>query len=407
VPIVVALLILLAGVGAGVPGVAAFGVVAVGVALARATWFRTGSGVVTYRRRLATDRAVCGDEIGLDIAVHNRGALPLPWVRTVDWLGRGVAVRRRAQPDADAAHDELVNGWTLGPFETVVRHFAIATHRRGVYELGPLTTSAGDLLGRPMPLHEDEGRDRYLVRPRMVVVHGLADSRDWEGDRLARHGLTEDPSRYAGIRPYHLGDPLRRVHWRASARAGTMLTRRFDPSRRRDVLLALDLRVPRGPGIGAAERDASTEGLVVVAMSIARLLHVEGAAVGLAVAGFGVGTGRHLLLPPNSTEAGLALIADMLARLDAVPSMAFPSLLGEVGRRLAPGTTIATIGAVDPVESLAARRRLRHAGFGVIHLAYGEEAAAFATRARAVGVPARIARLDGTWATSNRLELVG
>src|SRR5664279_3550031 len=172
-----------------------------------------------------------------------------------------------------------------------------------------------------MPLHEDEGRDRYLVRPRMVAVHGATDSREWEGDRLARHGLTEDPSRFAGIRPYHLGDPLRRVHWRASARAGTLLTRRFDPSRRRDVLLALDLRVPRGPGIGAAERDASTEGLVVIAMSIARLLHDEGAAVGLAVAGFGVGTGRHLLLPPNSTEAGLALIADMLARLDAVPSM--------------------------------------------------------------------------------------
>jgi uncharacterized protein (DUF58 family) len=390
-----------------VPGIAAFGVVAVGVALARATWFRTGSAVVSYRRHLATDRAVCGDEIGLDIAVHNRGPLPLPWVRTVDWLGRGVAVQRRAHPTADAASDELVNGWSLGPFETVVRHFAISTKRRGVYELGPLMLWAGDLLGRTMPLHEDAARDRYLVRPRMVTVQGGADSREWEGDRLARHGLTEDQSRFAGIRPYHLGDPLRRVHWRASARTGTLLTRRFDPSRRRDVLLALDLRVPRGPGIGEAERDASTEGLVVVAMSIARLLHDEGAAVGLAVAGFGVGTGRHLLLPPNSTEAGLALIADMLARLDAVPSMAFPALLGEVGRRLAPGTTVATIGAVDPTETLPALRRLRRAGFGAIHLAFGEDAPTFVARARAAGIQARIARLDGTWATSERLELVG
>ena len=407
--IYVAVLILLVGAGTGVPGVAAFGVVAVGVAIVRATWFRTGSAVVSYRRHLATDRAVCGDQIGLDIAVHNRGPLPLPWVRTVDWLGRGVAVQRHAQTAeaAESASDELVNGWSLGPFETVVRHFAIATRRRGVYELGPLTLSAGDLLGRAMPLHEDEGRDRYLVRPRMVAVHGATDSRDWEGDRLARHGLTEDPSRFAGIRPYQVGDPLRRVHWRASARAGTLLTRRFDPSRRRDVLLALDLRVPRGPGIGAAERDASTEGLVVIAMSLARLLHDEGAAVGLAVAGFGVGTGRHLLLPPNSTEAGLALIADMLARLDAVPSMAFPALLGEVGRRLAPGTTIATIGAVDPTESLPAMRRLRRAGFGAIHLAFGDEAATFVARTRAAGIQARIARLDGSWSTSERLELVG
>ena len=405
--IVLAVLILLLGVAAGVPGVIAFGVVALGIAFARAAWFRNGSAFVSYRRHLATDRAVCGDEIGLEIAVHNRGPLPLPWVRTVDWLGRGVAVQRRAQPTLDAATDELVNGWSLGPFETVVRHFAISTRRRGVYELGPLTLSAGDLLGRGMPLHEEEARDRYLVRPRMVSVQGAADSREWEGDRLARHGLTEDPSRFAGIRPYQLGDPLRRVHWRASARTGSLLTRRYDPSRRRDVLIALDLRVPRGPGIGAAERDASTEGLVVVAMSIARSLPDAGAAVGLAVAGFGVGTGRHLFLPPNSTEAGLALIADMLARLDAVPSMAFPALLGEVGHRIAPGTTIATIGAVDPIESLPALRRLRRAGFGAIHLAYGDEAPAFVARARAAGIEARVARLDGPWATSRRLDLVG
>jgi uncharacterized protein (DUF58 family) len=406
VPVALALIVVLAGAAAGVPGIAALGVVALGLGLARAAWLRNGSAVVSYRRRLATDRAVCGDEIELDITVHNRGPLPLPWVRSVDWLGRGVAVRRRAHPTAEPDRGELVNGWTLGPFETVVRHFRIATDRRGAYEVGPLTLSAGDLLGRALPSHETHDRVTYVVRPRMVPVHGLADSRDWEGDRRARHGLAEDPSRFAGIRPYRPGDPLRRVHWRASARVGRTLTRRFDPSRRRDVLIALDLRVPHGV-TSEAQRDAATEGLVVATMSIARALHGEGAAVGLAVAGFAVGIRRHLYLPPNATEPGLALIADVLARLDAVPSMAFPLLLGEVARHLQPGTTIVTVGGVDPIEALPAMRRLRRAGFGVIHVAFGEEAPTYVARARAAGIQARLARLDGSWVTSTRLELAG
>jgi uncharacterized protein (DUF58 family) len=408
-PFALALLIVLAGAAAGVPGVVALGIVATGFAAARALWLRTGSATVSYTRRLTSDRAVCGDEIGLSVGVRNRGPLPLPWVRTVDILGRGVAVHRRvpegvASTPPEATRGELVGGWTLGPFEAAVRHFVIATTRRGAYELGPSAVSAGDLLGRPLPVHEVESRIRYVVRPRMVGVRGLDDARDWEGERRARVGLVEDPSRYAGLRAYRPGDPIRRIHWRASARTGRTLTRRFDPSRRQDVLLALDLRVPRGPAIGAAERDEATEGLVVATMSLARSFLADGAAVGLAVPGFAGGR-RILYLPPNATEAGLELMADLLARLDAIPSMAFPRLLSDIARRVPPGTTIVTLGAVDPIETVPALRELRRAGFGVVHLAFGDEAAAFAGRASAAGIPARTARLDGPWATCTRLEL--
>ena len=409
-PFALALLIVLAGTAIGVPGIVALGVVGAGLAATRAAWQRSGSEAVSYTRQLTHDRAVCGDEIGLDIGVRNRGPLPLPWIRTVEVLGRGVSVhgrptgRREGVVAGEPTRGELVIGWTLGPFEAAVRHYAIATPRRGAYELGPSAVSAGDLLGRPLPAHEIGSRARYVVRPRMVGVRGLEDARDWNGDRRARIGLAEDPSRYAGVREYRPGDPLRRIHWRASARTGLTLTRRFDPSRRQDVLLALDLRVPRGPAIGAAERDEATEGLIVATMSLARGLLGEGAAVGLAVAGFAGGRGI-LFLPPNATGAGLELMADLLARLDAIPSMAFPRLLSDVAHRVPPGTTIITLGAVDPVEAVPALRELRRSGFGVVHLAFGTEAAAYAERALAAGISARAARLDGPWATCSRLDL--
>jgi uncharacterized protein (DUF58 family) len=404
---VAGLVLVLGGAAVGVAGLVALGVIVCGLAAARSIWAAAGSEVVSYRRELGSDRAVCGDEIDLDVRVHNRGPLPLPWVRTLDQLGHGVAVRHRLHPDHEPARGELVSGWTLGPFETVVRHFRILALRRGTYELGPATVSAGDLLGRAMPLAGVETRDAYVVRPRMVGVVGFDEARDWDGDRRARHGLAEDPSRFAGVRPYRPGDQLRRIHWRASARTGSPLTRRYDPSRRPDVVLVLDLRVPTGPGLGPADRDEATEGLMVATMSLARALHAEGTAVGLATNGFSGDPSRTLFLTPSATPGGMGLIGDVLARLDAIPAISMPRLLGEVSRRVAPGTTVVTIGAVDPASFLPALRGLARSGFFIAHVAYGEGSAPLAERARAAGIAARSARLDGPWATSSRLELAG
>lgn len=404
--LVAGLVLVLGGAASAVPGVVALGVIVCGLGLVRTIWGAAGSESVSYRRTLSSDRSVCGDEIGLDIRVHNRGPLPLPWVRTVDSLGPGVAVRHRLHPDREPVRGDLANGWTLGPFESVVRHFRIVTDRRGSYRLGPAIVTAGDLLGRTMPLNSIDARAGYIVRPRMVRVAGFDEARDWAGDQRARTGLVEDPSRFAGVRPYRLGDPLRRIHWRASARTETTLSRRYDPSRRRDVVLVLDLRLPVGPGMGPVERDDATEGLLVATMSLARSLHLDGAAVGFATTAFSGELHRTLFISPSATPSGIGLIADVLARLDGIPAISIPRLLGEVSRRVRPGATIVTIGAVDPVPFLPAMRGLARSGFQVAHVAYGAESADLAARARGAGVSARAARLDGTWATSTQLELV-
>ena len=404
--LLLALAILFVGAIARVPGIVAVGVVLVAIALARSAWTRAGSAIVAYQRGIATNRAVYGDEIELAVSVHNRGPLPLPWVKTSDALGRGVRVRHRTLPGEEPRTGALDNGWTLGPFEKVVRRFAILADRRGVFELGPLTVAAGDALGLSLPVHEEAGRSRYVVRPRMVAVRGLGEARDWEGLRRARHGLVEDATRFAGVRPYRPGDPLRHVHWPATARTGQPVTKRFDPSRRRDVLLAVDLRLPRRAGMTLAERDAGLEGLIVATMSIARALREDDAAVGLALAGFAGQAGRsHLFLPPNATGACLGLIGDVLARVDAVPSVPFSQILGLASRRIPPGTTVITIGAVDPADYLPALRQLRRLGFGVLHVAFGPGAAEIVGQARAAGIAARGADLDGPWATSTTLEV--
>ena len=146
---------------------------------------------------------------------------------------------------------------------------------------------------------------------------------------------------------------------------------------------------------------------MVATMSLARSLHGDGTAVGLATTGFSGDPNKTLFLTPSATPGGIGLIGDVLARLDGIPAISMPRLLGEVSRRVVPGTTIVTIGAVDPAPFLPALRGLARSGFLVSHLAYGDGGASLAERARAAGVAARSARLDGPWATSSRLELAG
>ena len=129
--------------------------------------------------------------------------------------------------------------------------------RRGVYELGPVDLSVGDLFARQAAIEERDDRARFIVRPRTVGTTGIERPDQWGGLERAKAGLTEDPSRFAGVRPYAPGDPLRRVHPRASARLGTPVTKRFEPSRDREVLIVLDVQIEHGPAWEIALRAAT------------------------------------------------------------------------------------------------------------------------------------------------------
>ena len=99
--------------------------------------------------------------------------------------------------------------------------YQLKCNRRGYHQIGPLVVETGDLFG----LHR---RYRVLTSPHFLLVY--PDVVPLEGYELASrrpigeihlsHRLYEDPTRIAGVRRYELGDPLNRIHWRATARTG-------------------------------------------------------------------------------------------------------------------------------------------------------------------------------------------
>ena len=403
-----AVVLLMLGIVLHVPVVEILGVVLVVIELARTTWGRGGLRDVRYTRSLGRSRIAWGEETTATIEVWNRKRLPLAWLRADDTASEGLVVRERALLVGKQGDRVLRNAWTLAPFERVTRQFHVTGEKRGVYKLGPVDLSVGDLFAREAAAEIRHEFTPLIVRPRIVAADPLHRRDRWGGTDRALLGLSEDPSRFAGVREYAPGDTLRRVHPRASARIGRPVVKVYEPSRDREVLIAVDVQALPGTMTWTDSHDEETiESLFVIAASIARTLADERAAFGLAAAAWTGTENRIALLPPSEAPGQLERVLDLLARLSIHASVPFERLLGTVARSTRTGTTVIVITGRDPAAFVGHLRRLERNGLPVILLACGGDAEAHARVARAAGLRVRIARLDGPWRTATRIVGAG
>jgi uncharacterized protein (DUF58 family) len=188
---------------------------------------------------------------------------------------------------------------------------------------------------------------------------------------------------------------------------GSPVSKRYDPSQARLNCVALDVQTLDVPPWVIDHDPELAEALAVAAGSLARHLLATGAACGFAAAGFTGSISRIAYVAPATGPQQLVRIADTLGRLSPFPSGAFEHLLASLPQRLPPGTTIHVLTGRDATPYLAELRRLTQMGYEVRFLGLGRHAQGSVSRARAFGFPARMARLDPDWRTSQVLELAG
>jgi uncharacterized protein (DUF58 family) len=175
--------------------------------------------------------------------------------------------------------------------------------KRGEHPLPRVRAFAQDLLG----LREVEVKLSYETDPVLAYpeAFGLL-SPDLRLTLLAdgpeAQGGLEDPSRFAGVRPYTPGDPLSRFHWKATAHHGQPMVREFARVRSSGVWLHLDRQAKGKQGEIYLEHATALAASLLVAAEEANL--AVGLSAGAGVVGLGRGT-EHL-----------ARILEVLARAD-------------------------------------------------------------------------------------------
>jgi uncharacterized protein (DUF58 family) len=402
----VGLVLVVGGALLGAPGIILVGGLTLLSRWLTTLWSRYGLESIGYVRRLGTSRAVWGDEVPLDVEVWNRKLLPVPLLMTDDFVTDSLRiVARRLAPSDRPGQASLQNAWSLLWYERVVRHLAVDARRRGAFSFGPVRLTVSDLFERGTRSVERDLPDLLLVRPRNVPVRSATPARAPLGTTRARVSLFQDPARYAGVRSYQRGDPTRRIHWRATARVGRPLSRRYEPVHERQVVLALDVQTVPGPHWLMLYDDDMVEALCVATASLARRLLRDGAACGLVLGAQLFGGGRWGWVAPDTAPSQLGRIEDVLARVQPIVTLPFETLLGAVPRQLAPGGTLVTLSARDPATYLATLRRLDRSGYRILHVAHGARAAEARALVRAAGMTAAIAGLDPDWRSADALVI--
>ncbi|NUT33855.1 MAG: DUF58 domain-containing protein [Hamadaea sp.] len=169
--------------------------------------------------------------------------------------------------------------------------YPVPTGRRGVVRVGPLRVTRRDPLGLISLGRDHGGTAEIWVHPRILPLHavpaGVSRSMDGRVDRVPHGSITFD-----ALREYVVGDELRSVHWRTSAKVGELMVREhLDTSLPRLVVL-LDDRVgsyppPAVPGGEVEAFEAACEAAASVVAAAVRedlpvVLHTVG---GRSVAG--------------------------------------------------------------------------------------------------------------------------
>jgi uncharacterized protein (DUF58 family) len=191
--------------------VAAAGYVALLVA-ALWTWSRPR---LEVSRTLTPQRVVRGERADAVVGVANRGRRPLAALVARDRVGERVV--EVALPRVAAGSDAAVR-------------YELPTTRRGVVPVGPLAVVRRDPLGLLVAARRFGATDTLWVYPRLypVVPPSAGTRRDLEGPTSdgAAGSIT-----FHALREYVVGDDLRLIHWRSTARTGTLMIRQqADPS---------------------------------------------------------------------------------------------------------------------------------------------------------------------------------
>jgi uncharacterized protein (DUF58 family) len=338
-----------------------------------------------YRRQLSESRVLFGEEITLSFSIENAKLLPLPWVEVEETIPATLLFQGR-RPRVSMSGERAIVESLFSPrwYERITRHYRVRCLARGVHTFGPTRLRTGDVFGLVSREVQLANWQYLLVYPLVVPLmrFGLP-ARHPFGDQRAPRRLLEDPARVSGIRDYRYGDELRRVHWKASARAMRLQSKVYEATTTYTLALFLNV-LPRLDTQVFSVHPELQELAICAAASICAWALNEGYAIGLYAntmlyqpetdslplpggAGFRAGDAlrRCVRLPPASGEEQRRRLMEALARIESFYGVSIEEVLRAERRHLPVGATVVLITSAVSEDLLDALTQLRRGGHSV------------------------------------------
>lgn len=336
--------------------------VSVGVAW---LWARVCLRYVAVERRFSQHRAFFGEQIDMTQIFTNGKPLPIPWMSVDDEVPGTLEVdSAEVLPSARTRTVELRTAVSIGWYERLTRHYSIKCTARGEHEFGPMEISSGDVFGLFRRSETITTPETLLVYPRYVPVEKLGiTARQPFGDFKAIQHLATDPLRLRGIREYAYGDNPRHVHWKATARRGSLQTKIFEPVATPQLFIFCNQdtfsRVWEGIDLETLELT------ITVAASLANYGIEHGYMVGLQVNAFSPSSDTQVKIAPSRDPGQFTRILENLARIKGWSGLPMEELISAERRNLPRAATIVLVTGVVTEDMLGVLTALRRAGHPV------------------------------------------
>ena len=269
-----------------------------------------------------------GEDAELVEVVVNDRPLIIPWLRVESRISPHLRFGRRENLDVNGTmyHQSL---FTVMPYQRITRRHRVHFMHRGAYDIGNATLTAGDLTSFNQSVREQHMSVPILVYPRLLEDSDLpVPLARLTGEWSRRRQLLYDPFLINGLRPYQPGDPVRDIHWPATARMGETQVRLHDTSAQTRLMVLFNAQLSEEQWDNLMDYE---QALIEQEISLAATLCVQALRSGL-TAGFGcnmpLGTEKTctLTLPSGGAAREEELLASF-ARLKILRVLNFNAFL--------------------------------------------------------------------------------
>jgi uncharacterized protein (DUF58 family) len=330
-----------------------------------------------------------GDKVAVVVNVQNTGKLPIPWCLVEDLLPRQALIHDPPNLGVEGRRVQLsmLRGGTSRSL-----HYQLLCNRRGYYQVGPLVLETGDLFGLHRRYRVATKPHYLLVFPQVVPLQGYdVSSKRPIGEVRMTYRLYEDPTRIAGVRRYEAGDPLNRVHWKATARTGVLHSKVYEPSTVIGATVLLEFHLASHD---SRHEPMRSELAVTAAASIANAVYEMGQQIGLITNGrdaadrirqqgwdYDIRTRdaarqaasmvetsdrlQPIIVPTRRGADQLLQILETLARVELTDGLTLPQLVEETMSRLPRDATVIAILPRVTTEQAIALENLKRQGYAV------------------------------------------